>query len=74
VVIAPLPEYESMSHVLRIGRSRHQFLELVAEALREEGTAQAQARQDAVRDGTWDARAEWVSELIERRLAEKRQS
>jgi glycosyltransferase involved in cell wall biosynthesis len=74
VVIAPLPEYESMSEVLRIGRSRDQFLELVAEALREEGTAQAQARQDAVRDGTWDARAEWVSDLIEQKLAEKRQS
>jgi glycosyltransferase involved in cell wall biosynthesis len=72
VVIAPLPEYESMSDVLRIGRSRDQFLELVAEALREEGTGQMQARQDAVRDGTWDARAEWVSDLIERALKEKK--
>jgi glycosyltransferase involved in cell wall biosynthesis len=71
VVIAPLPEYESMSEVLRIGRDRDQFLELVNEALAEEGTAQAQARQDAVRDGTWDARAEWVSDLIERALKEK---
>ncbi|HEX7530501.1 MAG TPA: glycosyltransferase [Pyrinomonadaceae bacterium] len=74
VVIAPLPEYESMSEVLRIGRSRDQFLELVAEALREEGTALAQARQDAVRDGTWDARAEWVSDLIEQALREKVES
>jgi glycosyltransferase involved in cell wall biosynthesis len=72
VVIAPLPEYESMSEVLRIGRSRDQFLELVEEALREEGTERAQARQDAVRDGTWDARAEWVSDLIEQALVEKR--
>jgi glycosyltransferase involved in cell wall biosynthesis len=71
VVISPLPEYESMSAVLRIGRSRDQFLELVDEALREEGTQQAKARQDAVRDGTWDARAEWVSGLIEERLAGK---
>lgn len=71
VVISPLPEYESMSSVLRIGRSREQFLQLVAEALREEGTELAQARQNAVRDGTWDARAEWVSELIERTLKEK---
>lgn len=74
VVIAPLPEYESMSEVLRIGRSRDQFLELVEEALREEGTALAQARQDAVRDGTWDARAEWVSDLIEQALREKVES
>src|SRR4029077_12226248 len=65
VVISPLPEYETMSEVLRIGRTRDQFLELVNDALREEGTAKAQARQDAVRNGTWDARAEWVSDLIE---------
>ena len=69
VVIAPLPEYESMSDVLRIARSRDQFLQLVDDALREEGSDIASARQDAVRDGTWDARAEWVSDLIERTLA-----
>jgi len=67
VVISPLPEYESMSDVLRIGRSREQFLDLVDEALREKDDARVQARQDAVRDGTWDARAEWVSDLIEAR-------
>jgi glycosyltransferase involved in cell wall biosynthesis len=69
VVISPLPEYESMSEVLRIGRSREQFLELVDEALREQGTELAQRRQSAVRAGTWDARAEWVSDLIEQALA-----
>jgi glycosyltransferase involved in cell wall biosynthesis len=74
VVISPLPEYESMSGVLRIGRGRDKFLELVEEALREEGTAQAMARQAAVRDGTWDARAEWVSDLIEQALREKVES
>jgi glycosyltransferase involved in cell wall biosynthesis len=73
VVISPLPEYESMSEVLRIGRSRDQFLELVEEALGEKGTVQAQARQDAVRGGTWDARAEWVSDLIEGALKKKKQ-
>ena len=65
VVISPLPEYECMSEVLRIGRSREQFLELVDEALREQGRELARARQNAVRNGTWDARAEWVSDLIE---------
>ena len=65
VVISPLPEYESMSEVLRIGRSREQFLELVDEALNEKDPAKVKARQEAVRNGTWDARAEWVSELIE---------
>jgi glycosyltransferase involved in cell wall biosynthesis len=73
VVISPLPEYESMSGVLRIGRSREQFLQLVAEALQEKGTELSRARQDAVRDGTWDARAEWVSDLIEQALKEKQQ-
>ncbi len=65
VVISPLPEYESMSDVLRIGRSREQFIELIDNALRETDAALVKARQDAVKDGTWDARAEWVSELIE---------
>jgi glycosyltransferase involved in cell wall biosynthesis len=65
VVISPLPEYESMSDVLRIGRSREQFLELVEDALKEKDDVRVKARQDAVRDGTWDARAEWVSDLIE---------
>ncbi|MDX6405916.1 MAG: hypothetical protein QOH70_3371 [Blastocatellia bacterium] len=69
VVISPLPEYESMSDVLRVGRTRDQFLQLVEEALREEGTETAQARQNAVREGTWDARAEWVSDLIEQALS-----
>lgn len=68
VVISPLPEYEPMREVLRIGRSREQFLELVDEALREQGTELAQRRQSAVREGTWDARAEWVSDLIEEKL------
>jgi glycosyltransferase involved in cell wall biosynthesis len=71
VVISPLPEYESMSEVLRIGRSRDQFLQLVDEALHEEGIDATQARQNAVRDGTWDARAEWISGLIEVALGAK---
>lgn len=70
-VIAPLPEYESMGDVLRIGRSRDQFLQLVDEALHEEGAELALARQNVVRDGTWDARAEWVSDLIEQTLVKK---
>ena len=71
VVISPLPEYESMRDVLRIARNHDQYLELVDDALRESGSEAVQARQDSVRDGTWDARAEWVSELIERTLGKK---
>lgn len=71
VVIAPLPEYESMRDVLRIARSREDFLRLVEDALNEQGDERARARQASVRSGTWDARAEWVSELIEEALLRK---
>jgi glycosyltransferase involved in cell wall biosynthesis len=73
VVIAPLPEYEPMRGVLRIARSRDQFLQLVEEALKECDPEAVRARQSAVMSGTWDARAEWVSEIIEKAIAEKEQ-
>jgi len=65
VVISPLPEYESMKDVLRIARSREEFLKLVDEALTETDQSLPGKRQAAVASGTWDARAEWVSDLIE---------
>src|SRR5437016_12054708 len=71
VVISPLPEYETMSDVLRIARNGDEFLRLIGEALREQGTETSRASQDAVRNGTWDARAEWVSNLIEKTLSKK---
>ncbi|HWT01762.1 MAG TPA: glycosyltransferase [Pyrinomonadaceae bacterium] len=71
VVIAPLPEYEPMKDVLRIARSRDDFLRLIEDALGEEGDELARARQAAVEGGTWDARAEWVSALIEEALARR---
>ncbi len=64
-VISPLPEYEHLADVLRIGRSRAEFLDLVVDALAENDPSARLARQAAVKDGTWDARAEWVSGLIE---------
>ncbi|HEX8775832.1 MAG TPA: glycosyltransferase [Pyrinomonadaceae bacterium] len=69
VVIAPLPEYEPMKDVLRIARSRDDFLRLVEDALEERGEERARARQASVVHGTWDARAEWVSGLIEKALS-----
>ena len=71
VVISPLPEYESMRDVLRIARTRDDFIRLVQEALHESDPAVGATRQAAVASGTWDARAEWVSELIESVLANK---
>jgi glycosyltransferase involved in cell wall biosynthesis len=73
VVISPLPEYETMNEVLRIARSGDDFLRLIDEALHEQGTETSRARQYAVRNGTWDARAEWVSDLIEEVLSKKGQ-
>jgi glycosyltransferase involved in cell wall biosynthesis len=72
VVISPLPEYEPMGDVLRIARSRDQFFELVQDALNENDPTAAAKRQAAVASGTWDARAEWVSDLIEKTLAAKK--
>jgi glycosyltransferase involved in cell wall biosynthesis len=71
VVISPLPEYEPMKDVLRIARSRTDFIALVEDALREDNPEAARKRQAAVAGGTWDARAEWVSDLIESVLARK---
>ena len=71
VVISPLPEYESMSEVLRIARNRDQFLTLVEEALKETDESLSKKRQAAVASGTWDARAEWVSKLIEEKLIQR---
>jgi glycosyltransferase involved in cell wall biosynthesis len=71
VVIAPLPEYEPMADVLRIGRSHEEFVRLVEEALSETDPHRAKQRQRSVQSGTWDARAEWVSGLIESVLAKR---
>src|SRR6476660_8191650 len=60
VVISPLPEYERMKDVLRIARSRDEFLRLVDEALNETDPSLSANRQASVASGTWDARAEWV--------------
>jgi len=46
VVISPLPEYEPMSNVLRIARSRDQFLSLVDEALQELGGRLINAQEE----------------------------
>jgi len=71
VVISPLPEYEPMGDVLRIARSRDEFLRLVEDALNENDESASAKRQASVASGTWDARAEWVSGLIEKTLARK---
>ncbi|MCA1817265.1 MAG: glycosyltransferase [Acidobacteria bacterium] len=71
VVISPLPEYEPMRDVLRIARSREDFFRLVEDALAEDDEEASRRRQESVKEGTWDARAEWVSGLIEEALAKR---
>jgi len=61
VVMTPLYEYESMDGILRISRSYDDFIAKVEEALARDTATERQARQDAVKDATWDARAEEVS-------------
>jgi glycosyltransferase involved in cell wall biosynthesis len=74
VVIAPLPEYEPMGDVLRIARSRDQFLQLVEEALHDRDPVMKERRQAAVSSGTWEARAEYVSDLLEKILGRPNQT
>src|SRR4029078_12479449 len=69
VVISPLPEYEPMSDVLRIARTRNQFIQLIEDALNETDTQLPLKRQRSVQSGTWQARAEWVSDLIEKQIS-----
>jgi len=71
VVISPLPEYEKMNNVLRIARNHDDWFRLIEDALSENDPDAVRARQSAVANGTWDARAAWVSELIEKTLAGK---
>ena len=71
VVISPLPEYEPLRDVLRIARTRDDFMRLVEEALHDSDPGAAARRQASVASGTWDARAEWVSDLIEKVLVRK---
>jgi glycosyltransferase involved in cell wall biosynthesis len=65
VVITPLYEYEPFDGVLRIARSYDHFIELAEAALTDRDPAARAARQAAVRDKTWDVRAEEVSRAIE---------
>jgi len=69
VVMTPLYEYERMSDVLRIARGKDEFIAKVEDALACDNDEQRAARQLAVKQSTWDVRAEEVSREIERLLA-----
>lgn len=69
VVITPIYEYEPLDGILRVSRSYEDFIAKVEDALEHDSVDQRAARQQAVRDSTWDARAEQVSGDIEALLA-----
>ncbi len=71
VIITPLYEYERFDGPLRIARGYDHFIELVESAIAENDPALRTARQELVKDNTWDVRTEQVSDEIERVTAEK---
>ena len=68
VVITPLYEYEHLDGILRISRGYDDFIAKVEDALERDTKAARTARQETVRELTWDSRASMVSEDIEELL------
>ena len=68
VVITPLYEYEPLDGILRISRGYDDFILKVEDALERDTPTLRTARQEAVKGGTWDSRAEQVSRDIEKIL------
>jgi glycosyltransferase involved in cell wall biosynthesis len=68
VVITPLYEYEHLDGILRIARGYDDFIAKVEDALSGDCEAKRIARQQAVRESTWEVRTEEVSRDIERLL------
>jgi glycosyltransferase involved in cell wall biosynthesis len=64
VVITPIYEYERLDGILRVSRGYDDFVAKVEDALKNDSAVLREARQQAVRESTWDARAEEVSEAI----------
>jgi glycosyltransferase involved in cell wall biosynthesis len=68
VVITPLYEYEPLDGILRISRGHDDFIRKVEDALSCDSDSRREARQQAIKGSTWDARAEEVSRDIARLL------
>ncbi|MEK6299584.1 MAG: glycosyltransferase [Acidobacteriota bacterium] len=64
VVITPLYEYERLDGILRVSRGYDDFIAKVEDALKNDSADKREARQQAVKEATWDARAEEVSEAL----------
>lgn len=64
VVITPIYEYERLDGILRVSRGYDDFIAKVEDALNNDSPDRREARQQTVKESTWDARAEEVSEAI----------
>lgn len=64
VVMTPLYEYKRLDGILRTSRSYDDFIAKVEDALSNDSPEKREARQNAVKESTWDARADEVSEDI----------
>jgi glycosyltransferase involved in cell wall biosynthesis len=64
VVITPIYEYEPLDGILRVSRGYADFIAKVEDALTNDSAVLREARQQSVKESTWDARAEEVSEAI----------
>ncbi len=64
VVITPIYEYEPLDGILRVSRGYEDFIAKVEDALENDAGDKRAARQQAVRESTWDTRAEEVSNAI----------
>ena len=64
VVITPIYEYAGLDGILRVSRNYDDFIDKVEDALKNDSLDKREARQNAVRESTWDVRAEEVSDAI----------
>ena len=69
VVITPLYEYEHLDGILRVSRGYDDFIAKVEDALERDSESARKARQEAVRESTWDARVASVSSDVETLLS-----
>ncbi|MFQ3580872.1 glycosyltransferase [Chloracidobacterium validum] len=71
VVIVPIPEFEPMADVVRIARTPDDFIHQVEACLVADTETDADRRQMAVRNKTWDARFIEVAALLEQQLKQR---
>ena len=64
VVITPIYEYEPLDGILRVSRGYDDFIAKVEDALENDSADKVATRQQAVKESTWDARAEQVRSAI----------